>query len=109
MQTRTSLIALAALCAGVTPAAAGVLLGTVDGTVVVSSLDGPAAFQRLKAPGLPWLAFEVLPDPQTQPAIVGLSNSPAGTAVHSIAGGSLTTTLFDGRGPGVQDPPSSRC
>ena len=70
----------------------------IDGTsnTIMFSLDGAPATELLKAPGLPWMRYDVVARPQNPQSLIGVSLSAAGLAVHSGAGGSapVTTSLF---------------
>ena len=50
----------------------------------------------VKAPGLPWMRYDVVPRLQNPQPLIGVSHSAAGLVVHSGGGGSapVTTSVF---------------
>jgi hypothetical protein len=107
MTRGTAVVAWVMLCAAGAPAGADVLLRTAGESVVLSSPDTSVAFARIKAPGLPWTGWDVLPNGPQAAKVVGISHSDAGAAVHTMVPGGavLTTALFHAAGPGVPGAP----
>jgi hypothetical protein len=96
-----------------TTAASSAGANVIDGTsnTIMFSVAGAPAMELLKAPGLPWMRYDVVPRIQSAQPLIGVSHSAAGLAVHSGAGGSApvtTSVFFAGAGAMVNTPFSLR-
>lgn len=86
----------AVILATAAPSARAAIDGTSN-TIMISEIVAPGpATELVKAPGLPWMRYDVVARLQNPQPLIGVSHSAAGLAVHSGVGGSapLTTSLF---------------
>jgi hypothetical protein len=76
--------------------AAGITDGTSNTIMFTERYPNAPAAQFLKAPGLPWMRYDLVPRAQGSQRLIGVSHSAAGLAVHSGGGASegVSTLVF---------------
>ena len=94
MSKKPAALAAVILATAASGARAEAAIDGTSNTIMVSEL-APAT-ERVLAPGLPWMRYDVLARLQGPQPLIGVSHSAAALAVHSGNGGAapVTTSLF---------------
>jgi hypothetical protein len=95
MSMRPAALAAVILATAAPRARAGQFVDGTSNTILVGEIAAQPV-ELLKAPGLPWMRYDVVARLQNPQPLIGVSQSAAGLAVHSGGGGSapVTTALF---------------